>query len=211
MPPPRTPLASLLRTLRARSKPSLDSTLLKTTAVLKWSFGWAIVGHIFFGYIGSVRPTEGVSMVPTIPSNFRSQPWIVTSKLHRRGRGIRVGDMVAFNHPMMAGSVGAKRVIGMPGDFVSVYTPGKKDEDLQDLNISGGEVREEVFRVPEGHCWVAGDNLEWSRDSRIFGPLPLALVTGKIVAIVKPWSHTGWVKNSLVEPSEEEPEWKTGK
>lgn len=37
----------------------------------------------------------------------------------------------------------------------------------------------EMIQVPEGHIWVEGDNLSWSRDSRFFGPVPLALVKGR--------------------------------
>lgn len=36
--------------------------------------------------------------------------------------------------------------------------------------------------MPEGHCWVLGDNLTESRDSRTYGPVPLGLVKGKVVA-----------------------------
>lgn len=30
---------------------------------------------------------------------------------------------------------------------------------------------EDVIRVPEGHCWVEGDNKASSLDSRTFGPV----------------------------------------
>lgn len=36
-------------------------------------------------------------------------------------------------------------------------------------------------QIPEGHCYVVGDNLPWSRDSRMFGPLPLGLVKAKVI------------------------------
>lgn len=79
-------------------------------------------------------------------------------------------------------------MIGMPGDFVSVITPGRGDSDLHSNPEDGdwANVREEVIQVPPGHCWVAGDNLEWSRDSRHFGPLPLALVRAKVLAVARP-------------------------
>lgn len=51
--------------------------------------------------------------------------------------------------------------------------------------------------MPEGHCWVEGDNLEWSRDSRHFGPMPMALIKGKVVAKVFPWRERGWMENGL--------------
>lgn len=42
-----------------------------------------------------------------------------------------------------------------------------------------------------------GDNLEWSRDSRMFGPIPMALIKGKIIARVLPWSERKWFENDL--------------
>jgi inner membrane protease subunit 1 len=150
-------------------------------------------------------------MTPTIPSHYiGTYPIIAISKLQRRGRNIKVGDIVSFAHPMIPNARGAKRVIGMPGDFVCVMTPGKTDAEIEDHSIVGGEVKEEMFQVPEGHCWLAGDNLDWSRDGRIFGPVPLGLVKGKVVAVVWPPSAMSWIKNSLTNPSAEEAEWRIG-
>ena len=53
------------------------------------------------------------------------------------------------------------------------------------------------MKVPEGHCWVAGDNQAHSRDSRLFGPLPLALIKGKVIARVFPLAQMGWMNNTL--------------
>ncbi|EDU43036.1 hypothetical protein PTRG_09985 [Pyrenophora tritici-repentis Pt-1C-BFP] len=63
-------------------------------------------------------------------------------------------------------------------------------------------VKEELIRVPEGHCWVQGDNLEWSRDSRLYGPLPLGLIKSKVLAVVMPLRDAKWVgsKTDLVDP-----------
>lgn len=54
-----------------------------------------------------------------------------------------------------------------------------------------------LHQVPEGHVWVAGDNLPWSRDSRMYGPVPLGLVKGKLIA--KGNSPFSWtrVRNTL--------------
>ncbi|KKK16972.1 hypothetical protein ARAM_006903 [Aspergillus rambellii] len=92
--------------------------------------------------------------------------------------GIAVGDVVRFYHPTFLGVHGAKRVIGMPGDFV-----------CRDLAFS--------VDVPEGHVYLAGDNLPWSRDSRNYGPIPMALINGKIIARVWPPSKMQWVENTL--------------
>jgi len=44
-----------------------------------------------------------------------------------------------------------------------------------------------MVQVPEGHVWLAGDNLPYTRDSRTYGPLPIGLIKGKIIA-----SSHGW-------------------
>ncbi|KAF1359758.1 LexA/Signal peptidase [Lizonia empirigonia] len=142
----------------------------------------AFTYHIITTHVISIGHTSGVSMVPTIPHSYTQRPWILYSCLHRRGRNIAVGD-------------GCKRVIGMPGDFVSVVSAAREDADLDKEGEEGdwANVKERVVRVPEGHCWIAGDNLEWSRDSRLFGPLPLGLVKAKVLAVISPWESAKWL------------------
>jgi hypothetical protein len=42
-----------------------------------------------------------------------------------------------------------------------------------------------AVQVPRGHVWLQGDNLILSRDSREYGPVPLALVKGRVIAQVR--------------------------
>ena len=44
--------------------------------------------------------------------------WILVNSLYRRGRWVKVGDLVSFRHPLVPGARASKRVIGMSGDFV---------------------------------------------------------------------------------------------
>ena len=41
-----------------------------------------------------------------------------TDFTYTKGRGVQVGDVVDFHHPMVQGAGGIKRIMGMPGDFV---------------------------------------------------------------------------------------------
>lgn len=179
--------------------------------------GFAFVSlHTFVRYVGGLGLTTGVSMMPTIPYDHHSRPIILYSTLHRRGRGIKVGDVITYKHPLFSKEEsGCKRVIGMPGDFVSVITPGRRDEDVESVDVDNkwSSVKEEVIQVPEGHCWVAGDNLEWSRDSRLFGPLPLGLVQSKVLAVVLPWKHAKWIGSDMDVKNAQggEKEWVSGK
>lgn len=158
-----------------------------------------LVMHILFSYIGGVGATDGISMMPTIPHSYHGTPWILYSSLHRRGRNIKVGDVITYTNPMFPTQSGCKRVIGMPGDFVSVVTAGRGEADAEAVDVDNrwASVREEVIRVPEGHCWVAGDNLEWSRDSRLFGPLPLGLVKAKVLAVILPFGERKWLGSQV--------------
>lgn len=44
-----------------------------------------------------------------------------------------------------------KRIVGLPGEWVGTLY--------------------DVVHIPEGHCWVEGDNSASSLDSRSFGPV----------------------------------------
>lgn len=43
--------------------------------------------------------------------------------------------------------------------------------------------------VPPGHVWLEGDNAANSTDSRSYGPIPLAMVHGRV--FYKVWSSPG--------------------
>lgn len=127
-----------------------------------------------------MAPASGPSMLPTFEILGE---WLIVDKTHRLGRNLSVGDMVSYNIPDNREN-GVKRVIGLPGDYVLMGTPG----------ITAGN----IIQVPEGHCWLVGDNLPASRDSRLLGPIPLALVKGKVVASVRPYDHTyRWFSNPM--------------
>lgn len=56
-------------------------------------------------------------------------------------------------------------------------------------------------RVPLGHCWVEGDNARRSTsDSNKLGPIPLALVTGRVTRIVWPPARFGRMQPTFPDP-----------
>ncbi|GAO15417.1 uncharacterized protein UV8b_07011 [Ustilaginoidea virens] len=148
-----------------------------TVATLKFAF----LSHLGLTHLFQVTPAQGASMLPTF---MVDGDWIAADMRHRLGRGIAVGDVVLYKIPLFPDQNGVKRVLGMPGDYVSLGTPGETGE-------------EQMIQVPEGHCWIVGDNLSCSRDSRLFGPLPLALVQGKVVAKILPWRERKWIASGV--------------
>ncbi|KAF2123043.1 peptidase S24/S26A/S26B/S26C [Lophiotrema nucula] len=211
MPPPRIYLASIfarLRNLRSNIPPRLSRNHLKSAApggvernAARYMLTVAQVYlgfHLTFKYFYKLEFTSGISMVPTIPHGINSSPpCILVSMLHRRGKGVKVGDVVVYTHPSNQ-TQACKRVIGMPGDYVCVVSPNREAEDLptaaeEEEEDTFVQFKEEMIRVPEGHCWVAGDNLEWSRDSRIHGAVPLNLIRGKVLAVCLPFGERKWL------------------
>lgn len=133
-------------------------------------------GHLFFTNFYSVGSAGGDSMLPTL----QTHSLVLNSRLHARGKGVRTGDMVIAVAPYDPERWVLKRVIGREGDFVLVDPRGN-----------------EMVQVPKGHVWLAGDNLDYSRDSRHYGPVPVGLIKGKVVARI--WPSPKWFENGLVD------------
>lgn len=140
------------------------------------------ISQYTFDRIIAFGPAQGPSMVPTFTVAGEG---LVINRLCRYGRNVKVGDLVAYDIPINK-EIGVKRVIGLPGDYVLLGSPGESQDMLQ---------------VPQGHCWLVGDNLRASRDSREFGPLPLALVTGKVVYRYKfPFRDIQPIESGILSP-----------
>ncbi|KAJ2809023.1 hypothetical protein H4R20_000446 [Coemansia guatemalensis] len=101
----------------------------------------------------------------------------MTSRLNR-------GDIVTFTSPFDPNRCIVKRVVALPHDCIVPL--GKPDS---------------FVRVPMGHFWAEGDESFHSNDSNSFGPIPLALVDGRVITPIWPPSRFG----ARIPPL---PEWK---
>lgn len=79
-----------------------------------------------------------------------------------------------------------KRVIGLPGERVTIYN-GKVYingreliEDYLDENVTTKMVNYNDVVVPEGYVFLMGDNRDESMDSRTFGCVPIEKIEGKV-------------------------------
>ena len=88
--------------------------------------------HLFTEHIGFLTRTEGPSMLPTL--NVHGD-WVYISRLYRRGKDIKVGDMVSIKHPMFPGFSAGKRVLGMPGDFVMFNGSGAGEDRMVQVSL----------------------------------------------------------------------------
>lgn len=85
------------------------------------------LGHVCWAYFYSYGSGSGPSMLPTF---LVTNETFIISKRYRRGRGVQVGDCVCYDIPVEPGQEGIKRVIGMPGDYVLLNSPGAKNDNM---------------------------------------------------------------------------------
>jgi inner membrane protease subunit 1 len=82
--------------------------------------------HLVFSHGFQVSPASGPSMLPTFTVDG---DWLAVDMTARLGRRVGVGDLVLYKIPLDAHMIGVKRVVGMPGDYVSLGTPGEAGEE----------------------------------------------------------------------------------
>lgn len=121
---------------------------------------------------------------PIVPVN-RIPPEHAWARFWERLRSpVSVGDVVVIQHPDRIGTV-CKRVLGLPGDIVTKPTRNNNERTTKERKqyrqgFSGGLV------IPDGCMWLEGDNPWNSSDSRNYGPVPAALIVGRVLCRVWP-------------------------
>ena len=130
--------------------------------------------HLFTEYVAEFTLLEGPSMKPTINKKHKIEIAFFEKISVRRER-LKVGDVVIARHPSLLEIRICKRLMGMEGDKITSTNPNT------------GKVKRVI--VPKGHVWLEGDNADQSRDSREYGPIPYALLSGR--AFCKIWPLGG--------------------
>ncbi|KAK7380282.1 hypothetical protein VNO78_32790 [Psophocarpus tetragonolobus] len=134
--------------------------------------------------IVTVVPVRGGSMSPTF--NPKTGSWmeetfddhVLVEKFCLGNYKFSRGDVVVFRSPLNHKETMIKRIAGLPGEWI------------------GTEHNNDVIQIPSGHCWVEGDNTASSMDSKSFGPIPLALIRGRVTHILWPPQRRGSVKRT---------------
>lgn len=113
---------------------------------------------------------------------------------------------------MHPGQTVCKRVLGIEGDLIEIeprrggqrkWIDAGGNGYMVDIPDSQAEMDNVLLprrngegqwvKVPKGHVWLVGDNLSNSTDSRKYGPVPIAMVKGKVIARVYP--NPTWITN----------------
>jgi signal peptidase I len=130
---------------------------------------------------------KGASMEP----NFQDHEYLIIDEISYRFHEPQRGDIVVFRYPNDPRQYFIKRVVGLPGERVTVsggkvtlYEAGQSEGRVLDESTY---LREEVRTAGEkdvtlqaDQYFLLGDNRAASLDSRIFGAVPRDFLIGKV-------------------------------
>ena len=127
------------------------------------------------------------SMAPVLEAG----DWVIARRLSRTPER---GDIVVFADPTGSGMNLVKRVIGLPGESVTISN-GRVNVDgaiLADRWAVGVTKPDGTWDVSDDHIWVLGDNRGASRsDGRSIGTTPLDSARWQVVARYWPRNRLG--------------------
>ncbi|HEY2415796.1 MAG TPA: signal peptidase I [Pirellulaceae bacterium] len=142
------------------------------------------------------------SMSPTLQgTNPDEGDRVITEKVSRWFRRPRRWEVITFLNDN--GEKRMKRVAGLPGESVQMVRRGElliNGEPVECPNVLDHKYLKfgnlaDGKPVPCGDgCYVLGDDLKDSDDSRFNGPVPATRLMGRAWLIVWPWKRVGWVK-----------------
>ncbi len=179
----------------ARAKPDRDLVALgrEIRAFLRDLALTVLIAIVIVAFVIQPVRVEGTSMLPRLHDGER----IFVNKFIYKFEPIRRGDIVVFWYPNDPSKSFIKRVIGLPGETISirrgvVYINGEPLlEPYLDPRLHTREENMAPVYVREHYYFVMGDNRDSSNDSRQWGLVPEKYIYGKAVFRYWPLSNIG--------------------
>jgi len=190
--------------LISSNSPSIPASNQKSKSTVIAAMAWlrdlmlsVLIAVLVILFLYRPVKVEGTSMMPGLLDQERL---FINQFSYRFGLGgIKRGDTVVFWYPEDTTKSYIKRVIGLPGDTISVqdgsvYVNGKKleedyvPEEYRDDRPYGPRT------VPPNEYFVLGDHRISSNDSRAWGFVPRNYIYGKAVFVFWPLEHAGSVR-----------------
>lgn len=148
---------------------------------------------------------QGASMEP----NFTDGEYLVIDELSYRFREPHRGEVVVFRFPENPQQFYIKRLVGLPGEGVSIHedkivivnreNPNGfvLDESLylSDFSFTSGEL---TIQLGSDEYFVLGDNRSASSDSRSWGSVQRHLIVGRVWVRAYPFSKFTIFNNAAI-------------
>lgn len=139
-------------------------------------------------YVAQPFIVSGESMFPT----FHDKEYLIVDELSYQFNDPARGDVVIFRYPVEPSKFFIKRIIGLPGETVTVSngkvyitTDGKKTE-LSEPYLKQQTFKDTVTKLEEEQYFVMGDNRSVSFDSRYWGPVNIKFIRGRALVRLFP-------------------------
>ena len=161
----------------------------------KWIIIFVVFILLIHLYVATIFMVDGASMDKTL----RSGQVLLVNRLAYLTSDPKRGDIVVMRFPGDPKAKYVKRIIGMPGETVSikqgyVYV---NDIKLRETYLTPESLTPEnnypIYKLKKNEYFVAGDNREVSSDSRIWGAAKKEDFFGKTRIIVYPLSDFSYV------------------
>lgn len=151
-------------------------------------------------FIAAPYIVQGDSMLPS----FQNLNYLIIDRVSYHVGNPQRGDVIVFDLPQNTSRALIKRVIGLPGETVSIegnsvsITNGEFPEGfllsepyLDAYNLGGVSLLRTT--LGEDEYFVLGDNRKVSADSRIWGVLPREDIVGRVLIRLFPLGGIGVV------------------
>jgi signal peptidase I len=152
-----------------------------------------IAGILFLGinFVSARIRVEGSSMEPSLHDG----EFVVVNRLAYRWVTPQRGDIIVFYYPKDTTRRFIKRIIGLPGDTVSVRqgTVLVDGTVLDEPYILSPPRYQGSWQVGPDELFVLGDNRNNSLDSERWGMLPMSDVIGKATLVYWPLPELGMI------------------
>lgn len=134
-------------------------------------------------YVASPFLVSGTSMEPT----FNTGHYLIVDELSYRFEKPKRGEVIVFKYPKDPSKYFIKRIIGLPGETVNIKegliviknTTAPAGFILSESYVQFPKYDTLDIALGDTEYFVMGDNREASADSRLWGPLPENLITGR--------------------------------
>ncbi len=147
-------------------------------------------------FVVSPFVVDGESMHPT----FENLDYLIVDELVYDFTAPARGDVIVFRYPGNPSVFYIKRIIGLPGETVSINrgivtvttTAGDRLTLTEPYIVNEDMTYTKSVTLNPGEYFVMGDNRPNSSDSRVWGPLPAKDIIGRVDARLLPIAHAGF-------------------
>lgn len=157
-----------------------------------------LITYLVVRFVAAKTVVEGVSMYPTLTD----KECVLIDKLTYRTESPERFDIVVFEEDISDTGYYIKRIIGLPGEEVTIdkrgniYINGKVLRDSYGYGvIADPGIAVDTVTVGDGEYFVMGDNRNNSTDSRFeeIGNVSMDQIVGKVALRIWPINRFGYI------------------